>query len=178
MTKLGELIELSNGRNSGRIKNDEGYAEYSTFDFKNDINMATEYIHKDNDSSFLTYTGQMLFSVVKGDATIVSKDNTGKIIKDFFIKVDVDTDKIYPWYLCYMINESEEIKREKYLNSKGVNILRFTSSFFKDLNLNIPDMKEQIKIGDLYKYSTANQYLEKKLADNKKEIVKNYLLGL
>lgn len=179
MTKLNNFIELSNGRNSGRIKDDERNDEYSTFDFKNDVNKASEYhSNSTSDKSDFTYPGQMLISVVNGDATIVSDENKDKIIKDFFIKVNVDTKKIYPWYLCYLINESEEVKRQKYLNNKGITVQRFNSGFFKELDLNIADMDDQIKIGDLYRYSLSNQYLEKKLADIKKEIIKNYLLGL
>lgn len=172
--KLNEVMKLTNGVNSSRVGNDnENF--YDPTDFRNDLNYATDYSGKESEDTANTHEGQMLFSIVNGNATIVSKQNAGKLIKDFFIKVEVDTEKIYPWYLCYLINESEEVKRAKYINNQGSTIARFTNRFFREIDLQLPDMDKQKSIGDLYKLALNKYYLEEQAAKNNRDMILNNL---
>lgn len=172
--KLQNFIKLQNGVNTSRVKKDVSNF-YDFDDFRDDLNLATEYQNSDSQEDTLTHEGQMLFSIVNGNSTIVSKENVGKVIRDSFIKVNVDTKKIYPWYLCYVINESDEVKKAKYVNNQGIRFTRFSTSFFRDIDLKLPDMDKQKSVGDLYKIALNNYYLEEQEVKNNRDAILNNL---
>lgn len=182
---LEDILDFSAGPNSTRISSK--YPQemfYTALDVDDDLyqlNIVTGNESLKQNEAFFTLEGDLIISVVKEKACVVSKSNAGKCLTSAFIKCSYDPNMVDPWFICFYINESETFKKEKHIRSgtHGLGYLHITSEVIKQVHIDLPDLEVQKKLGKLYKDSLKQIHLyesKKKLIEtNINEIINRNL---
>ena len=100
-------------------------------------------------------------------ATIVSDENKDKFISQVFSIMKIDTTKLNPWYLCYLLNESDIVAKQCSVLLQGSVITRLSAHQLKQMKIPVIPMNEQEKLGRLYATALYQHYLETRKADLK-----------
>lgn len=177
-SQFGDLITFSAGANITRLSNEVTENNiYTLEDFDNDL--ITIRGHKedisasaDKDKSVILHTGDIVISVTRNKAVMVSSDNSGKYLNSNFIKCEFDKQKLYPWYFCYLLNESSSVSQQIKKMQQGTIgcINRLTLNMIASLQFILEDISKQKVIGDLYR----NLLIEENLMKKKMENIKRY----
>lgn len=176
--KMDELVTFSAGTNISRLKEDVPL--YSIDDFEDDFKTSYEYQENDNALSDIKDNvlrkGDVIFSVMRNKVGIVSEKNEGKFMTSNFVKCQFDKGKLYPWYFCYLINESTSITQQIKKMQQGIltSINRLTISSIKDLEFELEEYEMQKQIGELYR----NILIREKLALKQIECMKQITLEI
>ncbi|MED1902430.1 restriction endonuclease subunit S [Bacillus thuringiensis] len=164
--KINELAIIKVGQNISRIS-DDGLKEHIFYTF-DDLNFDLTHIdgeylkqNRNSQSNHLTHTGDIVASFVGTKATVVTEDNQGKLLNQNFAKVIIDGSLIDPYYFCYVLNESNHIRKQKNVLMQGTNLPKMTPSILKALNVNLPNLQKQSLIGRAYFNLCKRQYLLK-----------------
>lgn len=177
--KLEDIVTVRIGRNlsRGNEKNDMTLVAYSYEDLINDLDgsfidsQASSYSgnsnHKD---SYLSSVGDVVFSFVSSKAGIVSDLNQGKIINQNFAKLIIEYDHLDSSYLCYALNESYSMKKQMAISMQGSTVPKLTPATLKELEINLPSIEKQRKIGKAYFFLRKRQSLAKKEAELEKKL--------
>ena len=109
--------------------------------------------------------------MTRNQAGIVSIKNSGKYLNSNFIKCEFDKEKIYPWYFCYLINESTMVSKQIKKLQQGTLgcINRLTMNMIESLEFTMEEMPQQIVIGDLYRNLLVQERLTLKYLENMKK---------
>lgn len=105
--------------------------------------------------------GDVVINVMNNRAAVVSDVTKGLGMAQNFIKIEVDNKNVYNWYLCYKLNESDEVARQFFANSDGSVVRRTRPSTIKNLKVSFPDYQEQVKIGEAYRHMLLMLHAEK-----------------
>lgn len=185
--KLEEIVTVKIGRNlsRGNEKGDLALVAYSYEDLMNDLNglyldsQASAYYenlgHKDG---YLSSAGDVVFSFVSSIAGVVSGVNQGKIINQNFAKLMVEHDYVDRRYLCYVLNESDEMKRQKAISMQGSIVRKFTPSILKGLEIKLPSIEKQRIIGLAYFQLRKRQALAKRQIELEEQLYLKALMQL
>lgn len=159
MIQFGELAEIKSGKNTIRLDDQERKHLYGISDFNNDFyNM-----YLSSPTNDIIYHQTLTDS--KMVATLISDDNQNKTINQAFAIIKVDYTKIDPYFLCYLLNESQVVhKQYSYLN-QGTVIGRLSPQVLKVIKFELPPLNVQKKIGSLYALAIYNKHLKTKQAD-------------
>lgn len=156
--KLGKYISLYNGINPTRAEKQYDYKNieyYSNEAFKNDLRQEnTGAIIKGLDnipSEVVLDEGDVVINNSLKLATIIGKNNVGKVISINFTKVVFDNKRLDKQYFIYLFNENQQIKKQKERETQGNGLVsKMTTGALKELVIPIIDFKEQKKIGQAY----------------------------
>lgn len=84
-------------------------------------------------------------------ATMVGKNNVGKVLSLNFTKVDIDTQKLDKRYFIFMFNTYKDVKRQKERELQGSGpILKIPLRALGEITIPIVHIEEQKKIGKIY----------------------------
>lgn len=182
VTTFGELIAFSVGTNMSRLSTGVSDSTiYTLEDFDSDLgyidecaSISEQLVPKGKNA--IATSGDVLISVTRNQAGIVSSKNTGKFLNSNFIKCEFDEEKLYPWYFCYLFNESTSISRQiKKLQQGTIGCInRLTVSMIGSLEFELVDIKKQKNIGDLYR----NMLVREQLTLKQMEDMKKYTLEI
>lgn len=162
---LGEILKFNAGPNRTRIKNIPQDLCYLATDIDVDLaqvdckcSTTNTVVQKE---SFFTKEGDLIISLIKDKACIVTKKNANKCLTAAFIKCEYDKEKVDPWFICYFINESESFKKQKHIRNglNGLSYLHITSDIIRQVEIELPDLKTQKLLGMLYKDSLKQKAL-------------------
>lgn len=155
--KLERIVEMNVGQNVTRLRNSpmQQLKMYSNEDLQHDLcvketDLAAENYNVTDDDKFIIHTGDILYNLINAMAVIVSRTNDGKVINQNFVKLAIKNNKIDSKYLCYILNESESIKRQKYILMQGSVTPKITPAILRDLEINLPELTRQKIIGRYY----------------------------
>lgn len=157
--KLEEVVTIKVGQNISRIyeKNDRALETYTYDDLVDDLNglyldgkSDNPLINSINHDANLSRGGEVVFSFVSSKATIVSNQNIGKIINQNFAKLVIEDDQLEASYLCYVLNESHDMKKQMAISMQGSTVPKLTPSILKALDVTLPSLDKQIIIGEAY----------------------------
>ena len=177
--KIDDLIQVKIGRNlsRGSVKDNISLVPYSYEDLINDLDglfldsqVSTNSRNSNQKESYLSYPGEILFSFVSSKAGIVSKMNQGKIINQNFAKLIINHNYLDSKYLCFVLNESYSMKKQMAISMQGTNVPKLTPSILKDLEIEVPSMEKQKKIGKAYFILRKRQALAKKQLDLEEQL--------
>lgn len=165
--KLEELAKVSVGRNISRISDDEVELNqvYTNDDLLADLCVSkTELAHKAELSinKYSIVAGELVYSLVSSTAGIVSHQNSGKIINQNFARLTPKSDQIDLKYLCYILNESVEIKRQMAILMQGTVVRKLKPAMLRELQVDFKPLALQSKIGEAYFNFKRYQYLAKR----------------
>ena len=111
--------------------------------------------------------GDLLFSAISGEATIVGKDHVGYIFTQNYVRMVPTSNKIDLKYMMFLINEDPSIKRQFQQNLQGSQVIRYSLKLLKDIELpQLPPLEVQRIIGDVYYKELRVRSLQQRVADN------------
>ncbi|MDY4184172.1 MAG: restriction endonuclease subunit M [Candidatus Onthovivens sp.] len=158
--KLSELVELVSGTPQFRIvevSNPKApvFTYYTQTDLNDDLVgiISSDVDNKQvrtNDKVSTLSSGDVLFSLITGKATIVRKEHEGYLYTQNYVKLlhgkDIDSK-----FLVYLMNESRAIRKQLMLGLQGSLVLKYTLTQLRDLEIKkIPSIDKQKIIGQVY----------------------------
>lgn len=176
MQQLADVVTIQSGTNTRQLREKAINREnlYTVNDAKVDL-LAGFSITKTPTPTETAEAGDLLFSLMAGMATIVSPINQGKYLSQGFAKMVYDYQVVDPWYLCYLLNESTEIKREMAKTGEGVTFRHLTPRNLKELKIALLPLDQQRKVGEIYRRWQVNEHLALENLAKQKDLVLNTL---
>jgi restriction endonuclease S subunit len=155
--KLKNIVTIKTGLNSSRVSHNESkdLVYYSANDLEHDLsnllaNKTHELINVDSHENYLTEAGQVIQSLISQETSTISYKNSGKLINQNFVTFEFDKEVLNPEYLCYVLNQSDQVKRQRYALSQGTNIRKNSPQNIKELDIFFPTLDIQQTIGNIY----------------------------
>lgn len=155
IVSLNDIAKLSAGINLSRDKNPAPESSvYSSKDHETDLTLGySGQCHEYNQTkkeNHILKAGDIVVNLGTRRCTIVSMGNENKVIKNSFVKIEPSSSLIYPWFLCYAINESALFKES--IATDVLSIVRPLSvSILGNAQLYLPDTDTQKILGDIYR---------------------------
>jgi restriction endonuclease S subunit len=98
----------------------------------------------------LVETGDVVFSLISGKASIVRKNHGGYLLTQNYVKLTPD-DSIDGKFLVYLLNEDISIIRQFRMGMQGSIVMKYTVKQLREILLpSIPFKDKQRVIGELY----------------------------
>ena len=172
--KLEDIVSVKVGINVSRLKEQDHVLEIYSYDdliddlngFYLDWNVTTvRNKYESNEGNHLSQPGELIFSFVSSKAGIVSGKNKGKIINQNFAKLIIEHEHLDHRYLCYILNESHEIKKQMAISMQGSTVRKLTPITLKELEIKLPSIEKQRIIGKAYLSIKKRHALAKKQAE-------------
>ena len=149
--KLNKLVKIESGINSVRVK-DQNYTLYTIEDVNYDLGHGEDYQHDKASGKSITAKGDVVINTVSNLASVVHSRNAGKMLNQIFLRLNIlDENTLDPWYLCYLLNKSEYIMYQEAAIMDGSVIRKLTKANLEDLEINLPEIADQKKMGEAYK---------------------------
>lgn len=175
MTSISSIVEFISGTPQFRIQeslNNEAptYIYYSQPEINDDLNgLSTTKDEKrirTYDNVNTVKSGDVIFSLISGKATIVRDDHVGYLFTQNYV-VLIPTESIDARYLVYMLNENYKIKRQLQSGQQGSVTLKYTIRQLSGLVFpNLPAIEKQRIIGKLYFNQLKLTALKNRVAAN------------
>lgn len=156
-SKINEHITFVPGINPTRVNKNEdaeiNFYDQSSFeeDYKHEevyIDDSTRKVNKKNTSVML---GDVVISNSLQRATMVGKNNVGKVLSLNFTKIEIESKKIDKGYFIYLFNENKNVRRQKEKEMQGTGpIYRIPLKALGEIIIPVISMEEQKKIGKIY----------------------------
>ncbi len=173
--EIQDFVELFVGINKVRLKgtvSEENF--YSVNSIDDDLNQLATPCNTnvaDELSQCKVKKGDVIFSAFKKKAAVVSIASENKILTSNFCLCKFDHDILDPWYFCYFVNETLDAKNQ--LLKEGIKIL--STKNIKLLNIDLPPIELQRKIGEIYKMTCRQNCLNTQKQNLTNEIILNIL---
>lgn len=120
--------------------------------------------------------GDIVINSTTNEATIVSPLNEGKILTQSSIKIIIrDPQQLDLWYLCYLFNGSQFIKKQIYSLVEGTVLRRITQSNIQDLDIPVISLEEQKRIGESYRIFMVRKRLRIHREEEEQKAIFNFL---
>lgn len=163
MMKLTEIVSLRSGSPQFRIKessNDSAptYFYYGQQEMDDDlIGLAQEEASSKNKKAIRTNdevstlkTGDLIFSLITGKASVVGSSHDGYLFTQNFVKI-TPSSSVDVRYFVYLLNENDDIRRQLLKGQQGSKVLKYTIKQLSDLFIpDLPPLEMQQIIGELY----------------------------
>lgn len=175
MSKLRELIQFQSGSPQFRITETfelsaPVYVYYSQTDLTDDLAgiLSSDINNKKvrtKDTVNTLMEGDLLFSLISGTATIVSKEHEGYLYTQNYVKMMPDH-IMDPRFLVYLINENILIKKQFNAGLQGSQVIKYTLKQLKEIELpKLPSVEKQRMIGEIYFKQLRLKALKKRVAE-------------
>ena len=153
--QLGDLLSLAAGVNPTRFEkqNQETLQFYDHASFESDLYQKSFVLGNDefNETSLSLVAGDVVISSPLRLATIIGKDNEGKLLTLNFIKVNIKG-RLDKFYFLYLFNQSRDVQRQKERELQGTGTsMRIPVKSLERIRIPLPSIEEQEKIGQAYK---------------------------
>lgn len=111
--------------------------------------------------------GDLLFSTISGEATIVSSEHDGYVFTQNYARMEPMSRLVDRKYMAYLINENQSIKRQFKQNLQGSQVIRYSLKLLKEIVLpELPPIEIQRMIGDIYFKQLLLRSLRQRVAEN------------
>ena len=111
--------------------------------------------------------GDLLFSTISGEATIVSSEHDGYVFTQNYARMEPMSRLVDRKYMAYLINENQSIKRQFKQNLQGSQVIRYSLKLLKEIALpELPSIEIQRVIGDIYFKQLLLRSLRQRVAEN------------
>ena len=183
---LQDIVEMNSGQAQFRISEVSDpdapvYIYYGQANLEQDLYLSDNSVisHKaiktfDEITSLLA-TGDVIFSLISGKATIVSEQHRGFLYTQNYVKL-TPKNQIDAHYLVYLLNENAVIKKQLSSSLQGSQVLKYTTKQLKTLKLpKLPSLSKQRLIGKIYLKQQKLTYLKQRVANLEKLLVLHQL---
>ncbi len=160
MIFLRDISTVTVGKNPHRASDDPSNT-YTTTDFEDDLHNLTD---APEDGDIIYYQTPSVGKMTTR-AVVRSAKNKDKSIYQAFAVIHLTTKTVYPLYLCYLLNCSQNVEHQLQRLTQGSVRVRMFAGNLKDVSIEVPDIATQMKIGKAYAQAVRGSYLEKLHAD-------------
>lgn len=117
------------------------------------------------------HEGDLLFSTISGEASIVSKEHEGYLFSQNYIRMELMNNSIDKKYIAFLINENTYIKKQFAQQLQGSQVIRYTLRLLKEIELpKLPPLIVQQIIGDIYFKELRLRALKQRVAERQCEL--------
>ncbi|ASA25697.1 restriction endonuclease subunit M [Paenibacillus donghaensis] len=181
MKRLDDIVEFVSGSSQFRIKevsDDKAplYTYYGQSEIEDDL-LGIDSNGRDSkkvrtfDRVNTLCQGDLVFSLISGESTIVSANHHGYLYTQNYVKL-VTNEKVDSKYLVYLLNEDKFIKKQLQMGLQGSQVLKYTLKQVKELEfLELPKMEIQLITGELYFSQLRLEALKKRVSNLETAIV-------
>ena len=114
------------------------------------------------------FAGDLIFSLISGNACMVGKRHEGYLYTQNYIKLFTDS-SVVPAFLVYLLNEDRRIQKQFQTGLQGSSILKYTLKQLRELELpSLPSLERQRIIGEIYLKQLRVEALKKRAAEEEK----------
>ena len=181
MNKLSDLVIFISGSPQFRIiesidEPSPSYYVYSQEDLLNDLSMfemITEErkVMRTNDDVNTLSEGDVVFSLISGTASRVSRFREGYLYTQNYIKL-LPLKNMDSKFLVYLLNENDFVKKQLRLGLQGSVVIKYTLKQLKEIQIQIlPQLDRQKILGEIYFKQLRLQALKKRVIQYETEIV-------
>ena len=181
MNKLSDLVMFVSGSPQFRIiesidEPSPSYYVYSQEDLLNDLSMfemITEErkVMRTNDDVNTLSEGDVVFSLISGTASRVSRFREGYLYTQNYIKL-LPLKNMDSKFLVYLLNENDFVKKQLRLGLQGSVVIKYTLKQLKEIQIPIlPQLDRQKILGEIYFKQLRLQALKKRVIQYETEIV-------
>lgn len=118
------------------------------------------------DNCLFSNVGDVLVGLSSGNAMVIEKERENKLILSNFAVIKANPTVIDPYYLCWMLNEDNSIKKQlAMLYQRTSRVVVIPISTFKDIELDCCDINKQILIGKSYNLVRRKARLSRRKAE-------------
>lgn len=94
--------------------------------------------------------GDVVFSLITGQATIVRQVHDGYLYTQNYIKL-LPISTIDASFLVYLLNEDQAVRKQFFIGLQGSQVLKYTLQQLKEICIEkLPPLDRQRQIGDIY----------------------------
>ena len=190
--KISELAEISQGSILTRIKSSDSSGikaealtmqELSFYCNESDILPNANYVLVDinrNANCLYSQIGDVLVGLSSGNAMVIEADRAKKLVLSNFAVIRIkNKKKLDPYYLCWLLNKNNEVKRQlQLLYQKTSRVVVIPITAFKDIEIECCNIKEQIHIGQVYNLSRKLLRIKRLKAEKVNKFINNSLSDL
>lgn len=191
MIRLAEITELRGGSPQFRIvesssDNAPAYPLYGQAELENDLagisihnSAAGEHskLIRTKDQVSTLEAGDLIFSLVSGKATIVGPRHKGYLFTQNYVKL-IPSKPVNTKYLAYILNMSDDIKRQLQNGLQGTATLKHTIGQLANLQFAaLPPIEAQRIAGELYFNQLKLEALKKRQATLETKLVIGKMKG-
>lgn len=172
MKMLKEFVRFEVGTSQFRIQEEQPgsaprYAFYSQKAMENDLRSIYEEDEKyvwTHDTLKLLETGDVIFSLISGTASLVGDPHAKYLFTQNYIRL-IPNKSLDPNYLIYLLNEDDFIKKQFAATLQGSIVLKYTLRMLKELELPILlTLNRQKRIGAIYMAQKKLEGLKQRVA--------------
>lgn len=167
--KLGSFTEIKVGINSSRMSNGNMPQRriYGSEDLQADLtNGVTDLTNIGVKDSDVTQVGDVVTTLVGNQLTaVVCQLSQGLTLNQNFAKITFDIKQVNPYYLSYLLNEAIDVKKQKLILKQGSIVPKITPQMLREIEITLPSLAAQEKIGKLYYLALQRQHLTQLLSE-------------
>ncbi|WP_171046350.1 restriction endonuclease subunit S domain-containing protein [Lentibacillus cibarius] len=109
------------------------------------------------------YEGDIVMQLMTEKCAIVSPEHAGAILPYNFMHIEVDTDRINPFYFVYWWDWSPEALAQRHQMKQGSSsVQKITARQLQDLHITLPPLDKQQRMGKVNQNRKRIQYLRQK----------------
>ena len=123
--------------------------ETGDYDVKEDVNKVELNPVKYN-CELLSRKDMIVIGITSYKAFVIDENYTGRVIPSYFAIVDLDKERIDPYYFTWYFNEGDSIKRQLKVAKQGSSLMALSVQMLRELEIDLPSMEIQKKIGKVY----------------------------
>lgn len=173
--KLSKLAKLVSGTPQFRIievSNPKApvFIYYTQTDLNDDLVgiISSEVDNKQvrtNDKVSTLSSGDVVFSLITGKATVVRKEHEDYLYTQNYVKL-LHGENIDSKFLVYILNESKMIRKQFMIGLQGSLVLKYTLTQLRDIEIGkIPSIERQKIIGQVYFNELRLKALKNRVAE-------------
>lgn len=95
---------------------------------------------------------------------VITESENNQIISDKFAYFECPTDKLDPYYFMWYFNETTKVQRKLLLSFQGGTVKALSVQTIRCLNIELPPIEKQRKIGEIYRLQRYKKKLMQKKA--------------
>lgn len=103
------------------------------------------------DSNYISKVNTVVIGLTSYKAIVISETHKNKLITSNSAIIDFDEEKIDPFYFTWYFNEHSEIKKQLTVAMQGSIVRALSVQMLRELEVPIPPLDVQRKIGKIYK---------------------------
>lgn len=106
---------------------------------------------KKYDENLLSDKGRIIVGLTSYKALVIDEEHSGKIIPSNFAVIELQENKVDPFYFTWYFNEHPSIQKQLVVAMQGSIIRALSVQMLRELDVEIPDKDIQKTIGSIYR---------------------------
>lgn len=179
--KIDVIGKVTHGATLSRIeaKSYDDFDTYSIFTMQDLSREIGQYSGKEEiqkadicknkfDSLYLSKINMTIIGLTSYKSIVINENHNNKLITSNFAMIEFDESKVDPFYFTWYFNEHPEIQKQLTIAMQGTIIRALSIQMLRGLDIPLPPLSIQRKIGRMYKLKKRKEKLlfERSILEN------------